>query len=272
MQTGSAEIEGARLHWRESGAGEAVVLLHAFPLHSEMWTRQLETLPPARHWIAPDVRGFGGSEAGAGSLSMDRIADDVAALLDFLGHERATLCGVSMGGYACFAFWRRHRRRVASLVLCDTRATADDPAGKLARRVSAERVRAEGADAAVAQMLDRLVGDSTRASRPAVYDEVRRLLAEVEPASFARAQAAMAGRADSTPLLPQIDVPVLVASGDEDAMIPLDVARGMARALPDGRLAVIEGAGHLPPLERPDAFNRALLSFLDGAPADAPEA
>ena len=253
------------MHWRESGAGEPVVLLHAFPLNSAMWTAQLQSLPPERHWIAPDVRGFGASETGAGQLTMDRIADDVAALLDHLGHERATLCGVSMGGYACFAFWRRHRERVQALVLCDTRATADDPAGKLARRLSSERVRAEGAAAAVSQMLDRLVGDTTRQARPAAYEQVRELLAQVEPASFARAQAAMAARPDSTPLLPQIDVPVLVVAGDEDAMIPLDVARGMARALPDGRLAVIEGAGHLPPLERPDAFNQALLAFLDEA-------
>lgn len=261
MKAAHAVIEGVRLHWREAGAGDAVVLLHAFPLHSAMWHGQLAKLPGVRHWIAPDVRGFGESESG-GQLTMDRIADDVAALLDHLGHARATIVGVSMGGYVAMAFWSRHPERVDALVLCDTRATADDPAGKLARRLSSERVRAEGAQAIVSQMLDRLVGKSTRTTRPAVHEEVRRLLEQVQPASFARAQTAMAGRADSTPLLPQIDVPVLVVNGDEDPMIPVDVARGLDRALPNSRLAIVERAGHLPPLERPDAFNELLMEFL----------
>lgn len=265
MKSTRSEINGAPLHWRESSSGDAVVLLHAFPLHSVMWAQQLETLPADRHWIAPDVRGFGDSAQGAGALTLDAVADDVAALLDHLGHERATLCGVSMGGYACFAFWRRHRERVEALVLCDTRATADDPAGKLARRVSSERVRADGPDAVVSQMLDRLVGDTTRAERPVLYEHVRALLAEVQPMSFARAQAAMAARPDSTPMLGQMDVPALVIVGSEDAIVRVDDARALARALPQGRLAVIEGSGHLPNLERPDAFDLALLEFLDEA-------
>lgn len=261
MQSRTAHIANADIHWRESGSGEPVVLLHAFPLHSAMWRPQLQSLPGERHWIAPDVRGFGATP-GNGPLSMDRIADDVAALLDHLGHERATLCGVSMGGYACFAFWRRHRSRVTSLVLSDTRATPDDPAGKLSRRVSAERVRAEGPAAAVAQLLDRLVGETTRRERPAVYERVRALLTEVTPASFARAQGAMANRPDSTPQLAEMDVPALVVVGDEDAFIRVADARNLAESLPQARLAVIERAGHLPSLERPDAFDRELLEFV----------
>ena len=261
MQSRTARIGDAELHWRESGSGEPVVLLHAFPLHSAMWSPQLESLPANRHWIAPDVRGFGAAP-GNGPLSMDGIADDVAALLDHLGYDRATLCGASMGGYACFAFWRRHRARVAALVLSDTRATPDDPPGKLARRVSAERVRAEGSAAVVAQLQDRLLGETTRRERPALRQRVRAFLEEVEPASFARAQAAMANRPDSTPLLGEIDVPALVVVGTEDAFIRVDDARGLANALPRGSLAVIERAGHLPSLERPDAFDEALLAFL----------
>src|SRR5687768_7815082 len=162
MKSSKARINSVELHWQERGAGEAVVLLHAFPLHSGMWLPQLGSLPRDRHWIAPDVRGFGRSASGSGALTLDTMADDLAALLDHLGHEHATICGVSMGGYATFAFWRRHRARVRSLVLCATRAGADDPPGKLARRVSSERVRAEGPAAAVTQLLDRLVGETTR--------------------------------------------------------------------------------------------------------------
>ena len=264
MKSADAEIAGVRLHWREHGAGAPVVLVHAFPLSSALWLTQLETLPADRHWIAPDMRGFGSSDPG-GPLSIDRMADDVAALLDHLGHRRATLCGVSMGGYVALAFLRRHAERVAALVLCDTRATADDPAGKLARRISAERVRADGTPAIVTQMLDRLVGETTRRRRPGVYAKVRAMLEEARPASFARAQAAMASRPDSTPLLGTIRVPTLVVTGSEDVIIKPDDARALARAIPDARLEVIEEAGHLPSLEQPERFNQSLLDFLGSA-------
>lgn len=261
MKSATADIGGARLHWREHGAGAAVVLLHAFPLSSTLWLSQLEALPDDRHWIAPDVRGFGRSEAD-GPLRMDGIADDVAALLDHLGHQSATVCGVSMGGYVAFAFLRRYPERVDALVLCDTRATADDPAGKLARRISAEHVRADGTPAIVSQMLDRLVGDTTRRMRPGVHAKVRAMLEEAAPASFVRAQAAMSARPDSTPLLPRVRVPTLIVTGSEDVMIKPDESRSMARAVPGARLEVIEEAGHLPPIERPDRFNEVLLRFL----------
>lgn len=261
MKSARADIAGVRLHWREHGAGAPVVLLHAFPLSSALWLQQLEALPRDRHWIAPDLRGFGGSDAG-GVLSMDRLADDVAALLDHLGHRSAVLCGVSMGGYVALAFLRRHSERVAGLVLVDTRATADDPAGKLARRISAERVRGEGTPAIVGQMLDRLVGETTKRTRPGVYARVRSMLEEAAPASFMRAQAAMASRADSTPLLGRVSVPTLVVTGAEDVIIKPEDARALASAIPGARLQVIEAAGHLPPIERPDAFNQALLDFL----------
>ena len=264
MKSAQADIAGVRLHWREQGSGAPVVLLHAFPLSSALWLPQLETLPADRHWIAPDMRGFGASEAG-GALSMDRMADDVAALLDHLGYARATLCGVSMGGYVAFAFLRRHAQRVAGLVLCDTRATADDPAGKLGRRISAERVRADGTPAIVAQMLDRLVGETTKRMRPGVYARVRGLLEDARPSSFVRAQAAMAGRPDSTPLLARIAVPTLVVTGAEDVIIKPDDARALARQIPGARLEVIEEAGHLPSIERPDVFNQSLVDFLGTA-------
>ena len=264
MKSAQAEVDGVRLHWREHGAGDAVVLLHAFPLHSAMWQPQLRTLPADRHWIAPDVRGFGEARDVGGALSMERIADDVAALLDHLGHERAALCGVSMGGYAAFAFLRRRPERVSALLLSDTRATADDPAGKLARRISSERVRAEGTSAIVGQMLDRLVGETTKRARPGVQARVRDMLEDADPASFARAQGAMAARADSTPLLASIVVPTRVVVGSEDPIIQVDDARALARAIPSARLTVIEGAGHLPNVECPDEFNAALLELLRG--------
>src|SRR5690606_34734126 len=132
-------INGVRLSWREAGRGEPVLLLHPFPFQGGIWEAQLERLAGRMRLLAPDMRGFGGSERGAGDgpLTMDQHADDMAALLDHLGIEAATVCGVSMGGYVAFALSRRHRQRVPGLVPCATRAAAGPAAGRAGRAAPA---------------------------------------------------------------------------------------------------------------------------------------
>ena len=262
MESRQAQIRGVRLHWYEAGAGEAVLLLHAFPLSARMWTPQLEGLSPSRRWIAPDFRGFGSSGAGSEPFSMELFADDVAALLDHLGLERAALCGLSMGGYVAFAFWRHHRERIERLVLADTRAGADDGPGRMRRRLASEEVRQRGAAAVPRLLLDRLLAAETRRTNARVTDGVLHMLEEVAPQSFIRAQKAMGYRPDSSPIVDEIEVPALVIVGEHDPLGPVQEARVLADELPQGRLEVIPGAGHLPNLERPDHFNRLLGEFL----------
>ena len=128
------------------GEGALVVLLvHGYPLNRSMWDPQLGSLRAAgARVIAPDLRGFGASEAGApGALTMEQHADDLAALLNALQrHEPVVYCGLSMGGYVGLAFWRRHRDACRAFVLMDTRATADTEEGRQNRFALAERAEA----------------------------------------------------------------------------------------------------------------------------------
>jgi pimeloyl-ACP methyl ester carboxylesterase len=268
------------MHWQEAGAGEPVLLVHGFPFDASMWRDQLADPPPGWRFIAPDLRGFGRSgaaEAGAPAtgmasaatpaevapLTMERHADDLAALLDHLGVKRAVLCGLSMGGYIALTFWRRHRERVRALILCDTRAGVDSDQVRENRRRLAEAVAREGARAAAEANLPRLLAHATRQHAPEVVERLRRMMEAQPPAGIIGALHGMAARPDSTDLLAGIDVPALVIVGDEDAFIPLEQARSLAAAIGSGaRLAVIEGAGHLPPMEQPAVFNRTLASFL----------
>lgn len=261
-----AMVGGIRMHWREAGHGpRAVVFVHGFPFDGSLWDDQLERLPRRWRLAAPDLRGFGRSEAGPdhGPLTMERFADDLALWLDHLGIERATLCGLSMGGYVAFAFWRRYRERVAALVLCSTRAGADSPEARQGRHALAERVRRDGARVVAETMIPKLLAPGTLKTQPAVEERLRRMI-EAQPAeSIARATEGMALREDSTALLPTIDVPVLVVAGTEDAVAPLAEAERMRDAIPDARLVEITSAGHLPNLEQPAAFDTALTHFLE---------
>jgi pimeloyl-ACP methyl ester carboxylesterase len=247
----------------EAGQGPAVVLLHAFPLSAQMWSAQRTALAERHRVVTPDTRGFGASPLGADEPSLDRCADDLAALLDRLQLDRVVLGGLSMGGYITMAFLRRHADRVRGLVLADTKAAADPDAGRASRLRMAEAVEREGAAVLVREVLPALVGGTTKEQRPDVVARVQDMVEAAPPQAAAWAQRAMAARSASWDVLGTVAVPALVLVGDEDALSPVADARAMADALPRGRLVVLPGAGHLSAMEVPEAFTRVLTGFLE---------
>jgi pimeloyl-ACP methyl ester carboxylesterase len=258
-----ATIEGAEVAYDVRGRGPAVLLLHAFPLAGSMWDAQAEALAGTHRVVRLDARGFGGSAAGPGALTMERIADDAAALLDHLGIEKAIVGGCSMGGYAAFAFVRRHPQRLAGLVLQDTRPGADTEEARKGRAALAAKVLAEGASAAAEALLPKLVGETSRRERPDLVARVRDAILAASPPGIASALDGLARRADSRETLPTIAVPTLVLVGAEDVLTPPAEAITMAAAIARARLDVIPRAGHLANLENPDAVNATLRAFLE---------
>src|SRR5262245_9393909 len=113
------------LHTQIVGAGEPLLLLHAFPLSGAMWQPQIDALASGNRLIVPDLPGFGATAIPDAPYTLDDLADSLAALLDGLGLEQVTLVGLSMGGYIALAMLRRHPQRIKALVLADTRAGAD---------------------------------------------------------------------------------------------------------------------------------------------------
>lgn len=257
-----ATIDGVEIAYEVTGAGPTLLLLHAFPLGLSMWDAQVAALSATHRVVRFDARGFGGSVPGEGPLTMERIADDGAALLDLLGAERAVVGGCSMGGYAALAFVRRHPQRLAGLVLQDTRAGADTTEAMANRAALAAKVLAEGAAAAVEAFLPKLVGETTHRERPDLVAGLRERILAMSPQGIANALHGLASRADSRGTLPTIVVPTLVLVGAEDVLTPPSEATTMAAAIPRARLDVIPRAGHLANLESPAAVNAALRAFL----------
>lgn len=253
------------LHVRESGSGLPVVLLHAFPLSSAMWLDQRNGLGKRCRVVTPDQRGFGGSPLGADEPSLDHVADDVAALLDGLGLDQVVLGGLSMGGYAAMAFLRRHPRRVRALLLADTKAAPDGADAAANRERIAVRLESDGtAEVLVQDVFPSLLGPTTVRDRPQVTGRVKGLVEAAPPPAAAWAQRAMAARPDSLGTLRAADLPALVVRGDEDALASQADVEAMVEALPQGRLAVLPGAGHLSAVEVPSAFDAVVAEFLAG--------
>jgi 3-oxoadipate enol-lactonase len=254
-------VAGAELACEVSGAGPALLLLHAFPLGLAMWEPQAAALADAWQVVRFDGRGFGGSPPGEGLLTMERIADDAAGVLDRLGLPSAVVCGVSMGGYAAFAMVRRHPERIRGLVLADTRAGADSPEARASRAAQAEKVRRHGTPAIADAVLPNLLGATSHRERPELVARVRKIIEANPPRGIIDALAGLAARADSSSTLREIRVPTLVMVGEEDAITPVAEAEALQRGIAGSRLAVVPRAGHLSSLENPDEFNRQVRAL-----------
>jgi pimeloyl-ACP methyl ester carboxylesterase len=260
------KVEGADIKIEVSGSGRVLLLLHAFPLGLSMWDPQAEALSPTYRIARFDARGFGGSALGTEPFTMEQIADDAAAILDALAVAKAVVGGCSMGGYAALAFVRRHPRRLAGLILQDTRAAADTEEAKLGRTALAARVLAEGAEVAVEAFLPKLLGRTSLRTKPALVTLLRERIRATPREAIAAALAGLAAREDSRPTLGAIQVPTLVLVGEEDVLTPPAEAEAMAAAIPGARLEKIPNAGHLANIENPEAVNAALGTFLTALP------
>jgi pimeloyl-ACP methyl ester carboxylesterase len=257
-----ARIAHTELSYAVSGQGPAVVFLHAFPLGLFMWDAQAAAFEATHTVVRFDDRGFGDTPPGDGLLTMERIADDAAALMDHLGISQAIVAGCSMGGYAALAFARRHPARLKGLVLQDTKASADSDEARRQRAMVADKVRKEGAVAAATAFLPKLLGETAQRDEPALVERIREAILRTSPQGIVDALAGLAARADSTPSLREIRVPTLVVCGDEDTITPVSDSEVLHRGIAGSRLVVLLNAGHLSNLEKPDAFNDALRGFL----------
>ena len=144
-------------------------------------------------------------------------------------------------------------------MLCHTKATADTPEARHARDALAARAKKEGAGAVTRELIPKLLAPTTGAE---IAREVTTMIQRQPIAGIVGALRALRDRPDSTPLLSQIRVPVLVVAGDADQIAPATGMEEMAGAIPGARFVVIPGSGHLSPLEQPGAFNDALSAFL----------
>lgn len=245
------------------GSGTPVVLLHAFPLSRLMWQPQRIALKGLCRLITPDLPGFGESPLFDGEPTVEAMADEVASLLDRLEvREKVILGGLSMGGYVAFAFVRKYADRLRGLILCDTRAEPDDETAKANRDKLINFAESNTASAVAEQMLPKLLGPRTLAGSPRVAEMVKQIASVQRPRGIVAALSMLRDRPDSQPTLETIKVPTLIVVGSDDALTPPALSEGMARQIAGSRLAVIDGAGHLSNLERPEAFNEAVRAFV----------
>jgi pimeloyl-ACP methyl ester carboxylesterase len=255
--------DDADIFYDVAGSGPPVVLLHPFPVHHEFWLPISKFLSSRYRLIMPDLRGHGESGLGDGPATMQKHAADIARVMDAADADRAPIVGVSIGGYAIFEFWRRFRNRATALVLCNTKASADTPEARAGRLEAANDVMQRGTEPFFEGMLQKVLAETTRRSRPDLVEAAHRMMRKMSAEDVAGVQRGMAERPDSIATLKTINVPALLVTGDEDTMTGVPEAEVMKQNIPGAQMKVIEKAGHYSPWEQPQEVGRLLRQFLD---------
>jgi 3-oxoadipate enol-lactonase len=260
------EAGGLDVHYRLDGPEGAplVTLSHSLAADLAMWRPQVDALSRDYRILRYDIRGHGRTATPHGPYTLEQLSDDLAALLDALRIERTHLVGLSMGGMIGQLLALREPGRLISLVLADTLAVYRPEA----RAMWQERIDAasgpDGMEPLVEPTLTRWFTAPFKASRPDVMEEVAAMIRATAPRGFIGCCRALM-ELDLIGRLPEICLPTLVLVGRQDPTTPVAGAEAIAGAIPGARLVVIEDAAHISNLEQPEAFNAALLSFLDEA-------
>ena len=278
------KLNGRSVNYVDQGHGEPLLLVHGFPLDHSMWQRQIDFFQSNFRVICPDLPGFGASEpinepeVGSGdpvgdvqsasdseSLSMESLADWLVAFLDaIVCVDPVNYCGLSMGGYIGWQFWRRHPVRLKSMIAVNTRAANDDELVRRARHMAAAQVRVSGAQSVADAMIEKLfylAGDQDPLEIEYIA-KVHQTIFTTDPGVISAGQIGMSQRVDATDWLSEIGIPMLFIGGEFDSITPPAEMQSNAIAANNAPLETIPAAGHLTPLEQPDAFNKCVGQFL----------
>jgi len=252
-------VNGLEIAYERAGEGPPLVLVHGAAVDSRMWRPQLATLADEFTVVAWDEPGAGRSSDVPGDFALADYANCLAALIGALDLGPAHVAGLSWGGTVAQELYRHHPELVATLLLAGTYA-----GWKGSLPEEEVRVRVEGLRqmlAAADHLFDPTLPGLFAGDPPAeLVPLLEAMAADVRPDSMRTALLVMA-EADQRDLLPRIAVPTLLIWGERDARSPLSVARQFEDAVPDAKLVVIPGAGHVSNLEVPELFNDAVREF-----------
>ncbi|MDR2117429.1 MAG: alpha/beta hydrolase [Planctomycetaceae bacterium] len=265
---GYYKINNVNLFISDWGVGRPILFIHGFPFDHTIWNRTSNILQNDFRVIVPDLRGLGKSELPDdwNITPMEQFADDLHILLGTLGIvEKAVICGLSMGGYIVMQYARKYRNELAGLVLCNTKTIPDSPVIADNRRKQAAGLTSGTlALRSVADtMIPKLFSEATLSNKPEVVQELRTVIESNQPIGVAAAALGMAERLDTTELLGELEIPVLVICGSEDQFSPPSEMKPLAEKAKHGTFIEIPDAGHLPPLEQPEHFAAELKRWME---------
>ena len=237
-----------------------IVFIHGFPFDHRMWDNQIEELSKECFCVSYDIRGLGESPSGEGQFTMEMFVDDLLKIIETLKLDKPVICGLSMGGYIALRAVEKFEKELRALILCDTKSAADNNDVKLKRAEGIKKINEMGVEKFVNDFVPNCFAEESLSK--SFYKETLKRSLKSSPISVKGCLLAMAGRTDTTEYLSKIKIPVLVICGEKDKLTPPAVMKEMANTISDSQFQIIPGAGHISPLENPEAVNKTIKDFL----------
>jgi pimeloyl-ACP methyl ester carboxylesterase len=263
----SITSRGQSLYFEDRGQGDCVVLGHSFLCNGEMWEYQVPRLAESYRVVNADLRGHGRSGPIAGPIEAADLVDDVLAILDHIGIERAVWAGLSIGGMVALRAALSHPDRVAGLILLDTHAGEERLYRKIKYRTLATGAKLLGLRPFLPAVTPLMFGATTRLEKPQLVEHWREIIAAMDVESLDRVLGALLGRESLVDRLGEIEMPTLVMVGEEDRALSPSCSRQIAAGIAGAELVEIPSCGHLAALEQPEIVTGAMLEFLNRPPA-----
>ncbi len=253
------DVGELHLEYEDHGQGDVLVLLHGLGCSARDWGLQIPTLSQHYRIIAPSLRGFGGSDKPGGPCSIMQMADDIVALLDVLGIDRAHVLGHSMGGAVALQLAVAHQHRLDSLIVINSQASF---AVRDWRRYFTLLMRFMMSESAGMERLTRFVARRLfpHDSQSSLRADMAKRYSANDRRAFVAALQALAGWSVEN-MIDTVTLPTLVLAGDKD-VAPLERSRAFARRMPDASLQVVADSGHASPFDQSDVVNKLVLGFL----------
>lgn len=255
---------GINVCYDDFGTGQMpLIFIHGFPFDKSSWEPQMTALKKTQRVIAYDIRGFGSSSAGTEKVSISLFADDLVRFMEALEIEKAIVCGSSMGGYILLNAVQRYTNRFEALILTDTQCIADKEEVREKRRITIADIEANGLKSFTEGFLENIFTQKSLDTDTDLVQSVRNTILSTPPETVTNTLAALADRSETCSMLKEISVPTRIICGREDKVTPLLQSEVMRSEIAGATLHVIEHAGHVANLEKPNKFNKILLDFVN---------
>lgn len=262
LQKTSKKINNLAIFQTGKDNKKSIIFIHGFPLDHKMWGMQVDYLKQGFHCISYDISGLGKSPAGDGQYTIEGFVDDLIDIITELKLEKPVICGLSMGGYISLRAVEREEEKFGGLILCDTKADADNSQGKINRAGAIKEINLNGVEKFAENFVTKCVAEEFIKKHKNEYDEIVSRAKNSDPIGVKGCLLAMAARTDTASYLPKIKIPVLLLGGEKDALTPPDVMMAMADKISHAEFVIVPGAGHLSAVEKPDFFNSVIEKFL----------
>lgn len=248
----------------ESGEdnSQAIIFIHAFPLCSRMWDKQVGALQGTYRVVVYDLRSFGYSESGDGHFTIDSHVSDLISIIDSLKLDKPIVCGISMGGYITLRALELYQSKFKGAIIADSKAEGDNNPTKHARADQMKMIKNGQREQFAENFIKAALSETNYTEKTELVAFLKEMIGWQKNEAMTGALLTMAARADTTDALDKFDIKMLLIAGKEDKLTPPEFSKIIYGKTRNSDFKLIANAGHLPNMENPEDFNSAIIDFI----------